>query len=152
MQFTTFTALFGALLAASPALASPLEARQVGVCGSQFGAPIDAYPIGASCSGNGYACDPSCGSIVQCANGNFVVIANCGGSNCAGNHNNGAVLTTKSETELDEDWGMEIVGFVRVSFDGAFLFSDVFEKNVILADYQENFDMPDVDEDQYTMS
>ncbi|KAI0454558.1 hypothetical protein F5B21DRAFT_504253 [Xylaria acuta] len=98
MQFTTtITALFGMLLASAPALASPVEdvvvARQspVGTCGSQFGAPITAFPIGEACSGDGFACDPSCTDIIQCANGVFVVIASCGSAICAGNHNNGAV-------------------------------------------------------------
>ncbi|KAI1171468.1 hypothetical protein F4777DRAFT_53266 [Nemania sp. FL0916] len=95
MQYTIVTALFSLLLAA-PALASPVvevEARQspVGTCGSQFGAPITAFPIGEACSGNGFACDPSCTDIIQCANGVFVVIASCGSATCAGNHNNGAV-------------------------------------------------------------
>ncbi|KAI0197351.1 hypothetical protein EV127DRAFT_416337 [Xylaria flabelliformis] len=96
MQFTTVTALFGMLLASAPALASPVEdvvARQspVGTCGSQFGAPITAFPIGEACSGDGFACDPSCTDIIQCANGVFVVIASCGSAICAGNHNGGAV-------------------------------------------------------------
>ncbi|RYC54102.1 hypothetical protein CHU98_g12108 [Xylaria longipes] len=108
MQFTTITALFGVLLASAPALASPVEsvdvvARQspVGTCGSQFGAPImgiidssvitAAFPIGEACSGDGFACDPSCTDIIQCANGVFVVIASCGSDICAGNHNGGAV-------------------------------------------------------------
>ncbi|KAI0420298.1 hypothetical protein F5X98DRAFT_333044 [Xylaria grammica] len=71
MQSFTITALFGMLLAAAPALASPVEndaavvARQtpVGTCGSQFGAPITAFPIGEACSGDGFACDPSCNDI-----------------------------------------------------------------------------------------
>ncbi|GAW17362.1 hypothetical protein ANO14919_068190 [Xylariales sp. No.14919] len=99
MQSFTITALFGMLLAAAPALASPVEndaavvARQtpVGTCGSQFGAPITAFPIGEACSGDGFACDPSCNDIIQCANGVFVVIASCGSAICAGNHNGGAV-------------------------------------------------------------
>ncbi|KAJ8109412.1 hypothetical protein ONZ43_g6142 [Nemania bipapillata] len=99
MQFTTITAIFGMLLTAAPALANPVEkvekveARQspVGICGSQFGAPITAFPIGEPCSGDGFACDPSCTDIIQCANGVFVVIASCGSPICAGNHNGGAV-------------------------------------------------------------
>jgi hypothetical protein len=67
MQFTTITALFGMLTAT--ALASPVEfaARQspVGTCGSQFGAPITAFPIGEFCNGDGFACDPSCTDIVR---------------------------------------------------------------------------------------
>ncbi|KAI0205071.1 hypothetical protein F4808DRAFT_473181 [Astrocystis sublimbata] len=97
MQFTTTTALLGMLLAsasASPVAAeNKLVVRQspVGTCGSQFGAPIAAFPIGESCSGDGFACDPSCTDIIQCANGAFVVIASCGSATCAGNHNGGAV-------------------------------------------------------------
>ncbi|KAI1424367.1 hypothetical protein F5Y12DRAFT_715315 [Xylaria sp. FL1777] len=99
MQFTTVTAFFGMLLASAPALASPVDAvdqvvaRQtpVGTCGSQFGAPITAFPIGEACNGDGFACDPSCTDIIQCANGVFVVIASCGSPICAGNHNGGAV-------------------------------------------------------------
>ncbi|KAI0396813.1 hypothetical protein F5Y17DRAFT_455649 [Xylariaceae sp. FL0594] len=94
MQFTT--AFLGAILAAAgTAMASPasVEARQqpVGTCGSQFGAPITAFPIGEACNGNGFACDPTCHSIIQCSNGIFVTIADCGGNDCAGNHNGGAV-------------------------------------------------------------
>ncbi|KAI0405247.1 hypothetical protein F4802DRAFT_597376 [Xylaria palmicola] len=99
MQFTIVTALAGMLLASAPALANPVgndkvvEARQspVGTCGSQFGAPITAFPIGEACNGDGFACDPSCTDIIQCANGVFVVIASCGSAICAGNHNGGAV-------------------------------------------------------------
>ncbi|KAI0977117.1 hypothetical protein F4678DRAFT_455262 [Xylaria arbuscula] len=96
MQFTTATAFIGMLLASAPALANPVDqvaARQtsVGTCGSQFGAPIDAFPIGEACSGDGFACDPTCTDIIQCANGVFVVIASCGSDICAGNHNGGAV-------------------------------------------------------------
>ncbi|KAI8624380.1 hypothetical protein F5Y19DRAFT_480760 [Xylariaceae sp. FL1651] len=97
MQFTTLTALFGLLMASAPALASPaadkVAARQspVGTCGSQFGAPITAFPIGEACNGDGFACDPSCTDIIQCANGVFVEIASCGSPICAGNHNGGAV-------------------------------------------------------------
>lgn len=70
MQFKTVTALFGMLLASAPALANPVEkveARQspVGTCGSQFGAPITAFPIGEACNGDGFACDPSCTDIVR---------------------------------------------------------------------------------------
>ncbi|KAI3339866.1 hypothetical protein F4824DRAFT_454979 [Ustulina deusta] len=69
MQFTTTTAFLGMLLASAPALANPVEvvARQspVGTCGSQFGAPITAFPIGEACNGNGFACDPSCTDIVR---------------------------------------------------------------------------------------
>ncbi|KAK7755080.1 hypothetical protein SLS62_002895 [Diatrype stigma] len=99
MQFFTAATTIAMLMASSaPAvLAAPSQAevveRQtpVGTCGSQFGAPITAFPIGGSCSGSGYACDPSCTDIIQCSNGVFVVIASCGGANCAGNHNGGAV-------------------------------------------------------------
>ena len=58
-------------MAASPALSAPSQAevveRQtpVGTCGSQFGAPITAFPIGEACNGNGFACDPSCTDIVR---------------------------------------------------------------------------------------
>ena len=71
MQFPTLAAAFGLLMAASPALAAPSPAevveRQtpVGTCGAQFGAPITAFPIGEACSGNGFACDPSCTDIVS---------------------------------------------------------------------------------------
>lgn len=72
MQFSTIaTAVFGMLMASAPALAAPSQAevveRQtpVGTCGSQVGAPITSFPIGEACSGDGYACDPSCTDIVS---------------------------------------------------------------------------------------
>ncbi|TAQ87003.1 hypothetical protein B7494_g4673 [Chlorociboria aeruginascens] len=97
MQFTTIATIVGMLIAVNPALAAPSAAeivqRQtpVGTCGSQFGAPITAFPIGEACSGDGFACDPSCTDIIQCSNGVFVEIASCGSDTCAGNHNGGAV-------------------------------------------------------------
>ncbi|KAK8035249.1 hypothetical protein PG993_010244 [Apiospora rasikravindrae] len=95
MQFSALTALFGLLMTVAPVMAAPAEEANTldrrGTCGASAGAPIASFPIGGSCSGNGYGCDTSCHSIVQCANGQFVVIASCGGNNCAGNHNGGAV-------------------------------------------------------------
>lgn len=73
MQFSTIATTVAMLVASSApaALAAPSQAevveRQtpVGTCGSQFGAPINTFPIGGSCSGSGYACDPGCTDIVS---------------------------------------------------------------------------------------
>ncbi|TGJ83902.1 hypothetical protein E0Z10_g4828 [Xylaria hypoxylon] len=150
MQFITITTIFGMLLASAPALATPVEnvaPRQVsvGTCGSQFGAPITSFPIGEACSGDGFACDPTCTDIIQCANGVFVLIASCGSDICAGNHNGGAPKEdsvsplSSLPTPNTSNWETEILeASSKMRFNGgALLGGDLDLEGVLLDQHPE---------------
>ncbi|KAI1438286.1 hypothetical protein GGR50DRAFT_691457 [Xylaria sp. CBS 124048] len=94
MQFIT---LFTMILAfAVPTLTSPVELglaeRQLSATCGTGGREITSYNYGASCDVDAeYACVIACEGILECANGVWVIIADCEELNCNGNGAGGAV-------------------------------------------------------------